>query len=692
MSRSYHPIRTMLITAVLSGAVESAHAATRLWPASAECPTTLQACADAAIDGDRIEIRSGAPIDEDILLVNRSLTITAADAVMPAFAAGRHIDISSGAIGTDIAFTISRIRLVDGFVRLRYSGTGTATFNVRGLDIERTAGGTPAFISVSAAPGATVNTLVHENRVSGTPSGINSGLIELGALGGTLNAYAAYNTLSASETGTADGAGIFVDVAGLSGGPAGGYVRLFGNELRGGFIRGSIFFSEGLFSSTPSTFSALAFNNAIVCGSDEFARGIGFAVSNGIIDARAVNNTISACSSGLSALPWSGAGSTARVNGHVWNNLIVSTGAGLTFGASVTPNLLNDYNLINATGNAATLGTHTITADARLVARSAPRLRTGSPAINAADNVFLGNALIDAGLPTTDADGLRRVKGPGADIGAYEAGDLSTLHVVSGANTSGHITRVNSVASNGLPAASLLPTLIYGPSGPRSFEPFGVYYDPSSTRWTIYNEALLPIASGVRWGIFVPGSGAGLFTHSGTAANTTAWHTLIDNAATNGFSDRIVLVAHNWSATPTYNPHFTGVYYTGSGASGRWNIANIDQADLPATSAFNVYAQPPSPNALRVAATAGTRRVELDHALVNGVACATIHATRVVSATSPGPVASFDLDYNSSTGRWGIYSSVDYPPGTAFNIVIDAAQVFDCTDRIFANGFDQDPA
>jgi hypothetical protein len=114
----------------------------------------------------------------------------------------------------------------------------------------------------------------------------------------------------------------------------------------------------------------------------------------------------------------------------------------------------------------------------------------------------------------------------------------------------------------------------------------------------------------------------------------------------------------------------------------------VDHAPLPAANAFNLYAQPASPNAFRLEAVAGTNRVVIDHPLVNGVRCAVIHATRIIPSTGSGTLDGFDIDYSSSDGIWGLFSTSAYPAGTAFNILIDPAQVFDCTDRIFANGFD----
>src|SRR5690606_37108492 len=172
-------VQTCALPIFLLGLPGAADAADRVWPGSAECATTLQACADAALDGDRVLIATTAAIDEDITLTNRSLTLTAAGTLRPSFAPGRRILVSFNAGATSPVFAISRLKRVNAAVRLQSGGSGIATFDVRELDLERAPGGAPAYIAVTASSGATVNATLRENRVHGTPAGINAGLIEL---------------------------------------------------------------------------------------------------------------------------------------------------------------------------------------------------------------------------------------------------------------------------------------------------------------------------------------------------------------------------------------------------------------------------------------------------------------------------------------------------------------------------------
>lgn len=683
MWRATASLRSAFAAAAIA-ATSLASATTLTWPGSSGCTGTLQACVEASGAGDTIEIATDTPVDENLSLGDRSLALTSAPYHHASLATGRSIDGTTSSSAGAVAVSISRLRLRDGHIGLWYNGSATATYDLRELDIAQSIGGPTANIRVASSSG-TVNATVYHNHIGATPASLNDGLIELAATAATMNAYAAFNTLVRADAANSDGAAIFVDVTGLGGTAGAGYFAAFGNEVRGAFDRSGIFFSEGLFSSTPSAFSARAYENAIVCGGGDLGQGVGFVASNGSIDVQAINNTVSGCDTGISALLWDG-GATGAFTGPIWNNLLVAS-RGLEFSPSATAAVTNDYNLINAGSNFATLGAHTITAPAQLSRSAPPRLAAGSPAIDAADGTTLAFGLVDNGFPIVDADGLRRVKLGGADIGAYEYGDVTFEHRAATANTFGNVTVIDDASTNGNAGALLFPTRksIYG-IGANDLE-FGVWY--SATSWTIYYENYtLSMDPGASWNVFVPAAGGGAFAHIGSAANTSGSSTTIDDATTNGYPDRIVLARHDWTRDGTYIDHPVGVSYAGSGGSGRWSIGTLDQTTMPIGIGFDVYSQPPSPNAFRIDAPTGSSGVAIDHPLINGVGCADVHVTRVYDPAFPAQTADFDVSYYGAMGTWMIVSSEAFVGATAFNVVIDPAQIEACTDRIFADGFD----
>lgn len=678
----------ILCTALFAMSVPAiAVADTLTWPGSPGCSGTLQACIDVAVDGDRIEIATDAPITESIALHARSLTLTAADGFRPEFVGVGIIANDSGGSG-DIDVRLSRLRFTNGYVTATYAGAGTAKFDLRELVLTRAAGATGNGIVVIAHSG-TVEAMLYDNRVSGQPLSLNGALVELAALGGTLDARAYYNHVTSSSTGDVDGSGIFVNI--INGG--GGAVRLHANQVRGGFSRAGIFVSEGLFSSSPSTFDVRLYSNVVVGNGIASGTGIGLTPKDGTIDAQVINNTVTRVRTGLSASNWQDA-VTPIVDGIVQNNLFRAERA-MFVNPGVTAGLTNDYNLFDGATINFTPGPNTIPGPAGLVSEFEPRAAAGSPAIDAGDTTALALGLIFNGLPVTDADGLRRIKDTGAnsvDVGAFEFGDVVFAHTAAPGTISGHITWIDDPAVNGVPGADLFPTPNYNgdPGNPMEDlpDPFGTWYAGGS--WTIFNENLADMPPWVDFDVFVPAAGAGVFRHTTSVANVSGWTTQLDHSSLNDLPDRIVLATQNYSAGPVYNPHPIGVFYFSFGGPGAWLIANLDLdpgVDMPTGAGFSVYAQEPSPNAFRVTATAGNSNgsyLRLDHPLLDGIRCARPVATRMFDGTAVA--GSFDFDYTAD--HWHLYGHSGIPLGTQFNVVVNPAQVAACRDVIFADGFD----
>ena len=470
----------------------------------------------------------------------------------------------------------------------------------------------------------------------------------------------------------------------------GGTIKLHGNEIRGGFFRSGIFISEGLFSSTASSVTARVYNNVSICNDASSAgtggSGIGFVANNGSIDAQAINNTVSRCYYGISATQWSGGGASASIAGTFNNNVLVAYN-GLALAPSVPGTRNNDYNLINAITSSVGYGSHTLTAPASLVLDTQPRLRADSPAIGAADGATLGFGLLFNGLPVTDADGLRRFKGASADIGAYESGDVNFTHIARSHTIGGNTSDINNAALNANPGAVLIATPNYNiglPSGGISYNhPFGTYYP--APNWSLFNQdSATAMPLGAHFDVLVPASGGGSFIHTSSASSIGGVATTMSDSSIDGLSDRIVLVTQNWTAggAALYNPHPIGIYY---GGDSMWHIANIDGATMQQPLGFNVYAQEPSPNAFRVTASSANLigpSLRLDHPLLDNIACARPQVTRLFGVSFV--TGNFDVEYGA--GKWYIYGYSGISAGEQFHVLIDPAQVFDCTDRIFADG------
>jgi hypothetical protein len=676
-----------LVTAAL-GLALSANAVAVNWPGAVPCNGTLQACINGVANGTVIDIVTDGPIDESLNLYNRSITLQAGAGFKPVFAPTNWITATTSSISGDQTVNLSGLTLDDGYVLIAYNGTGTGRYDVRGMTVTGSGAGL-AFISVAATNGSTVEATVQNNTVRGRPNTTNDALIKFASTGSTLNARALYNRVTANSASAVVGSGILATAdAGAS-----GVTRLHANEVRGSFTDGGIAAEEGVASTTASSYAARAFNNVVVCSPTATPTGVGlrYMVDDGTLAALAINNTTTRCSIGISVRPLDGTTpSTAQITGTIRNNLVVAAST-MVFSPVHTTDLTNSYNFVQGDLGGFTAGPNTLTGNPQLVDLAAPRLRESSPAINVGETAALLGMILNA-VPAVDADGLRRLKtvdgGDDVDIGAYEYGDRWFRHTATAANISSHTSTFDDPVSNDSADANLVVTANFGGSaagvGVANDNAFGVYW--ASSRWRVFNENTgTPMTNGAKFNVFAPAPDAGSFRHVSAAANISGRFTEIDSGSTNGVPNYIVLATQNWSAgSGIYNPHPIGIDY--NTASGRWRIANLDAAGttMPANAGFNVYAQPESPNAFRVTSSGGSQSIVLDHPLLNGVPCAQVNTTRVWSGSAVG--GNHDVYYDTN-GRWRIFAYGTMPTGTTFHVVIDPRQVFECTDRIFANGF-----
>lgn len=667
-------------------------ATTRSWPGVPPCATTLQACIDASGNGDRIEIVTDTPIAEDPSFYDVDRTLAAAEGMHPSLAPGHGLSITTSSIWGSQTVGVSGLSFTDGYVFVNYQGTGTGTYDLRDLVLTRGVVDSANYIEVTAHAG-TVNATLYNNRLSGVPRSLNDGLVMLKATGGVLNANAYYNHIQSTNTmSLATGGGIFADYAGAG---SGGTLKLHANEVRGAFTRAGIFVSEGLFSSTAISMTARAYSNVVI-GLDGSNSGLGgngieFVVNNGSINAQAINNTVTRCYAGISATQWSGGGASAAISGLVKNNLVVSS-RGLSFAAAVTGTLSNDYNLTNADVNFAAVGAHDITSPAQLLLDTRPRLRAGSPAIDAADTATLGLGIVFNTLPVTDADGLRRITGESpakADIGAYESGSVTLTQTASAGNTVSNRTYIDHAVLNGNASAQLIATPNYNvglpSSGVEYNHPFGAYY--AASQWALFNQEGIatPMPAGAHFDVLAPAAGSGSFVHVSDTASVSGAGTVFSDSSSDNLPDRIVLLTQNWTAggSSLYNPHPVSPVY---GDDAKWHIVNADGAAMQPHLGFNVYVQEPSPNAYRATVTpyntsAGT--LFLNHPLLDGMPCARPHITRLPGAAPTSH--NFEVEYDGA--RWLVNNQSTLALGDQFDILVDPAQVADCLDRIFTDGF-----
>lgn len=179
---------------------------------------------------------------------------------------------------------------------------------------------------------------------------------------------------------------------------------------------------------------------------------------------------------------------------------------------------------------------------------------------------------------------------------------------------------------------------------------------------------------------FASGSGAELYTHTATSANTSGDYTLIDNPVSDNNPNAIVFATANWNPGGTYtgfDNHQIGVWY--DTFAGKWGIFNEDTTSMPVGASFNVYVLPNAiPNTVFVQTTTAANisgiLTFINNPGLNGNPSANFLVTQNWNPGGSGGAYNnhpIGVWYDSAVGEWTIYNE-DHSTmvaGVSFNIV-----------------------
>ncbi|CAA9435980.1 MAG: hypothetical protein AVDCRST_MAG22-3669 [uncultured Rubrobacteraceae bacterium] len=116
----------------------------------------------------------------------------------------------------------------------------------------------------------------------------------------------------------------------------------------------------------------------------------------------------------------------------------------------------------------------------------------------------------------------------------------------------------------------------------------GVWFEPRTQRWAIFNQDRAAVPAGSIFEVFIP-QRSERFVHRSEPANTGADSTYLDDPITRGDPEILLTVTQNWNpggGGGIYNDHPIGVRY--DEGVGKWIIYNRDGAPMPTRAAFNV--------------------------------------------------------------------------------------------------------
>tara|TARA_R110002050_G_scaffold204522_4_gene340255 strand:- start:189486 stop:191657 length:2172 start_codon:yes stop_codon:yes gene_type:complete len=152
-------------------------------------------------------------------------------------------------------------------------------------------------------------------------------------------------------------------------------------------------------------------------------------------------------------------------------------------------------------------------------------------------------------------------------------------HIATPKNTSGHITTIDNVNTNGKSNAILIVTQNFGVYNNNEI---GVWY--SAGKWKIFNQNKKSIPNNAKFNVLVmPNTNANAFVHNTNSSNSNAHITTLDSPLINGKPNALVFATQNFGK---YNISNVGVWYNG----GKWKIYNEDTSKpMPIGTKFNVF-------------------------------------------------------------------------------------------------------
>jgi hypothetical protein len=401
------PTLAAIVVALLLAAPFAAQAqlpSLRVWPDTMPpCNGTLQACIEASLADDAIDVATNGPIDESLFL-HRSLELAAAPGFRPVLAAGRGISAISD--GGDRFYLVKGFRLLDGTISI--SSPFSGWLNAWVLDNEADG------IAVGASQtGGPLSFRIEDNVL--TPEfGQTTGIFVYASNaygGGVQTNTVKGNTVTMPPTN--DAVGISVSVADGS----------MTADVVGNRVTGSFYLAGIELSGDASPLTARVVGNLAV-GAAEVGILVRAEGTDGVRDVDVVNNTVAGNKFGIIV---------AQRDARIANNVITGSAiSGLQVAPSGAAVVLNDHNLfydndVDLDNQAA--GPGSVFADPQYLDEVEFRPRPTSPVVDAgADDA------LPAGL-TTDLAGEPRVLGT-VDIGAYEvpepAGWLATGAAAAG--------------------------------------------------------------------------------------------------------------------------------------------------------------------------------------------------------------------------------------------------------------------
>ena len=247
---------------------------------------------------------------------------------------------------------------------------------------------------------------------------------------------------------------------------------------------------------------------------------------------------------------------------------------------------------------------------------------------------------------------------PGGDDPSISPGK-HFKHVATASNSTSNLTTIDNAATNGVSTAKIFVSHNYG-TGVYNDHVSGIWYNPGSNKWTIFNQDGSGVVVNSTFNILVADeTQSTVFQHTARPYNISNNWTALTHPDLDGNPNARIMVTQILidTASNTYNDREVGVFYNGS----KWAIFNQNMDAMPNGASFNVLILNNDNSVLHTATSgnivAATTRI--DHPSLNNNPDAIIYVTQNWNGGGASGVfntARVSTYYSPSANKWTIYT------------------------------------
>ena len=258
------------------------------------------------------------------------------------------------------------------------------------------------------------------------------------------------------------------------------------------------------------------------------------------------------------------------------------------------------------------------------------------------------------------------------------------IHVATAGNSTGNWTTIDNFSTNGNPNAKLFISHNYYGSGSGVYNDHvsGLWYNPGTSKWTIFNEdpGVIPIVVNSAYDVLVADeTQSTVFQHTARPSNIISNWTILSHPELDGKPNARILVSQILidTAGSVYNNREIGVWYNGT----KWAIFNQNVDAMPNGASFNILVLNDDNSIFHTAVSGNISAAasNIDHPALNNNPNAIVYVTQNWNGEGSGGVfntSKVGVYYSPTSQKWAVFNEdhANMVENSKYNIYIGASE------------------